>query len=237
VKPYYASGAHRIYHGDAREILPALLAEGVRGHVITDPPYSAKTHEGATAKGRVDNHANTEIAYAAWSPDDVGGFVSTAVQFGGWVVGMTDTQLIPAWQDAYIASGYTEFAPVPCVITGMTVRLAGDGPSSWAVYAMVARPKSLARWGTLPGAYVGGRGERAQSGTRIGGKPLWLMRAIVSDYSREGDVVIDPYMGGGTTLVATAERGRIAIGCEIEEEWCEKSARALEATIAQGRMF
>lgn len=237
MKPYYASGAHRIYHGDAREILPALLAEGVRGHVITDPPYSAKTHEGDAAKVEADGGNRPSIDYAAWSPDDVGAFVTTAVQFGGWVVGLTDTSLIPAWQAAYIAHGYTEFAPVPCVINGMTVRLAGDGPSSWAVYAMVARPKALSRWGTLPGAYVGGRGDRAQSGSRIGGKPLWLMRAIVSDYSREGDTVIDPYMGGGTTLVAAAERGRVAIGCEVEEEWCEKSARALEATIAQGILF
>jgi site-specific DNA-methyltransferase (adenine-specific) len=40
------------------------------------------------------------------------------------------------------------------------------------------------------------------------------MRAIVSDYSRPGDLVLDPCAGGGTTLVAAVELGRRAIGCE-----------------------
>jgi len=38
----------------------------------------------------------------------------------------------------------------------------------------------------------------------IGGKPMWLMRALVRDYSRPGNLVCDPCAGGATTLIAAA---------------------------------
>ena len=53
-------------------------------------------------------------------------------------------------------------------------------------------------WGTLPGAYHGAPFDEGEntvtSSKRIvpGGKPTWLMRAIVGDYSRPGDLVVDP---------------------------------------------
>ena len=90
--------------------------------------------------------------------------------------------------------------------------MSGDGPSSWAIYANVARPKRLCKWGTLPGAYTGNQGEREH----IGGKPLWLMRALVRDYTKAGDLVCDPVAGGGTTLLAAAIEGRRAIGAEVD---------------------
>ena len=79
-------------------------------------------------------------------------------------------------------------------------------------------------WGTLPGAYVG----KPERMAVIGGKPLWAMRAIVSDYSRPGDLVVDPYAGGATTLIAAAELGRRAIGAEVDPETFEKAVARLE---------
>jgi len=75
------------------------------------------------------------------------------------MVALTDSELIPAWTAAYREAGRYAFAPVPILIRGMSVRISGDGPSSWCVYAMVARPATaeFVTWGTLPGAYVGTR--------------------------------------------------------------------------------
>jgi site-specific DNA-methyltransferase (adenine-specific) len=42
------------------------------------------------------------------------------------------------------------------------------------------------------------------------------MRAIVRDYSRPGDLIVDPYAGGATTLLAAAMEGRRAIGAECD---------------------
>src|SRR5213076_3011105 len=96
---------------------------------------------------------------------------------------------------------------IPCVITGMTCRMRGDGPSSWAVYAMVGRPKTraFASWGTLPGAYVGPRSTESKGGRD---KPPWLPEALVRDYTRPGDLVVDPFAGWATTLIAAVRSGR-----------------------------
>lgn len=40
----------------------------------------------------------------------------------------------------------------------------------------------------------------------------------------EARLVIDPYCGSGTTLRAAKDRGLRAIGCDIEERWCEVAA-------------
>ena len=62
------------------------------------------------------------------------------------------------------------------------------------------------------------------------------MRAIVGDYSRPGDLVVDPCMGAGTTLVAAVELGRRAIGCEPDTGRFELAAKRLAKARPQLRM-
>ena len=45
-----------------------------------------------------------------------------------------------------------------------------------------------------------------------------------------GDVVFDPFLGSGTTAVAAKQSGRIYIGCDISEEYCEIAEKRLELT-------
>jgi adenine-specific DNA-methyltransferase len=62
-------------------------------------------------------------------------------------------------------------------------------------------------------------------------KPLAMMNQIVRVSSRLGDLVLDPFMGSGTTLQAAKDLGRRAIGIEIEERYCEIAARRLEQEV------
>jgi site-specific DNA-methyltransferase (adenine-specific) len=202
-----------ILTGNWRDV---LITDGA-DCVITDPPYSARTHAGAETT-RADGVSEQGLApsYLAFTPDLVEEFVrSWSPRCRGWMVALTDSELIGAWTEAYRSVGRYAFAPVPCVMRGMSVRLSGDGPSSWTVYAMVARPptKEFATWGTLDGAYTGPRGSEAGGGR---GKPDWLMRALVRDYSRPGDLVVDPFAGWGSTLAAAIGLGRQALGAEID---------------------
>lgn len=52
-------------------------------------------------------------------------------------------------------------------------------------------------------------------------KPLPLVRNFVVNSSKMGGVILDPFMGSGTTAVAAEIEGRRFIGFEVEERWCE----------------
>lgn len=220
------------------ERLATLAAE--RGGVdalIVDMPYSPKTHAGhddgvssasrmrnfSTLNGgqekdrryarrkaeKVGQHRRT-IDYPPWTPEVVRAFVNVwAPMTRGWMVSLTDDVLFTHWRDAMAAAGRQVFQDIPCLIRGMSVRLSGDGPSSWAVHAAVSRPRTreMASWGTLDGGYDG----PAESQPVVGGKPVWLTRALVRDYTRRGDVVCDPGCGGGTLGLACIAEGRKAL--------------------------
>jgi len=58
-------------------------------------------------------------------------------------------------------------------------------------------------------------------------KPIKLMSYLITLGSREGDIVLDPFMGSGTTCLSASLLGRKYIGIEREVEYCK---------IAEGRM-
>lgn len=162
-----------------------------------------------------------EIDYEAWGSVEVCDFVAAFEGLCGWMLSITDHKLARDWETWMQAFGRYVFSPIGCMETGSRARLLGDGPPQWSTQLVVARPSTKAfldawhqkRWthGLAPkGGYEGG----AEKKPVPGGKPLWLMRSIVRDYTAPGDLVCDPCAGGGTTLVAALEEGRRAIGCE-----------------------
>jgi DNA modification methylase len=60
-------------------------------------------------------------------------------------------------------------------------------------------------------------------------KPSDLLFQILE--ATPNGTVIDPFMGSGTTLIAAQRSGRCAIGIEIEERYCEITARRLEQQV------
>lgn len=65
--------------------------------------------------------------------------------------------------------------------------------------------------------------------------PLELPKRCIKLFSFVGDVVLDPFLGSGTTLVACAKLGRKGIGVEIDRNYCEIAKQRLisEAKVNQ----
>jgi hypothetical protein len=148
---------------------------------------------------------------------------------------MTDSDLALAVRTALEQQGRYAFAPLPFYQAGRSVRLTGDGPSSWTDWIVVARTKAQNKWGTLPGGYIAGQGWNDKE--RMGGKPTLLMEALVCDYTKHGDLVLDTHMGAGTTGVACIRNGRRFIGCEIDEKTFDIACKRIEQAVAQGQLF
>jgi hypothetical protein len=246
----YASDEAAVYHSrwqDLTQIVNRCDA------LIVDAPYSERTHSGhdegtATAnrsrswvpadEARRARASKSElegtekrrsINYGAWSAADVEAFVSAwSAICSGWFVSITDHALAPVWAAALEYAGLYTFSPLAFVAPGSRVRMGGDGPAQWSCWIVVARPKSRAfqRWGSLSGAYVlpPGNGERMAV---VGGKPLWLMERLVEDYSRPGQLVVDPCCGAGTTLKAALRTGRRCIGGDAMLEHAKLAAKAV----------
>jgi site-specific DNA-methyltransferase (adenine-specific) len=199
--------------GDWRDALQDVEVDTL----IADPPYGQRTHEGSD--GRLEDLGRSRIDYGHWTPEDVAEFVvSWSPRTRGWMCGFTSDDLIPVWRAAYAKMGRYDFAPVP--VLQHRPRLGGDGPGSCAVYLMVARPRTRpwSAWGSLPGFYMA---PVERGGIVNGAKPLQLMRAIVRDYSRAGELVCDPCAGSATTLLAAAIEHRRAIGSELDPQTFE----------------
>lgn len=229
----YRKGPIELRCGDYRDVLADVEPDAV----ITDPPYGERTHANQF-HGRKDRSRYPAggvsvrgLGYSHWDAGDVESFWATFGRVHGWVVPLTSHDLVSVYASGAADAGRYQFAPLPCVTVGMSVRLAGDGPSSWSVYAVPSRPRAgFPPWGTLPGAYWGTCSNDRQSRVVAGGKPLWLMRALVRDYSRPGDLVCDPCAGGATTLIAAALEGRRAIGAELDPETFAKACARIERT-------
>ncbi|GIV11697.1 MAG: methyltransferase [Fimbriimonadales bacterium] len=58
--------------------------------------------------------------------------------------------------------------------------------------------------------------------------PLELSKRCIKLFSYVGDVVLDPFAGSGTTLIAALMHGRRAVGLEIEPAYCELARQRIE---------
>jgi site-specific DNA-methyltransferase (adenine-specific) len=199
----------------------ALADVGEVDALISDPPYSERTHSGHDVIVGKANAAKRQqrrpLGYEPWTPGDVEDFVRAwSPRVRGWFVVMTDHVLATAWESSLARQGLCVFAPLQYMQPGSRVRLSGDGPALWSVTIVVARPRSApyAHWGSLPGGYVLPRGLGREA--IIGGKPLWIMRELIGDYTRRGDLIVDPCAGGATTLIAARSEGRHSVGAELD---------------------
>lgn len=62
-------------------------------------------------------------------------------------------------------------------------------------------------------------------------KPISIPKLFISLTTTKNEIILDPFMGSGTTLRAAKDLGRKAIGIELEEKYCEIAARRLEQEI------
>lgn len=222
-KPYYDHGGITIYHGDCREILPHL---GRFDMLLTDPPYGVCLGEQC---GRGDGHGLSIAGYASYD-DTYENFVSTIVPALGLAIDKCT-------RAAVFTGPHIHEQRKPSAIGGIFCRTA-KGRTPWGFKNLLP----VLFYGQAPDLNLGSyptvicsdaHAERSDNGHPCP-KPLVWMTWLMQRGSRQGENVLDPFMGSGTTLVAAKNNGRRAVGIEIEKRYCAEAVLRLRQEVMFG---
>jgi len=223
LKPYYEKDGILIYHGDCREILASLPKVDL---VLTDPPYCDQVHQGARTRNDDDPGALVDF------PSVDGDFlrrVYESVNLDGWIVAtMAWTHIAELSANPPIGVRFVRFGI--WVKPNSAPQFTGDRPAQgWEGVGIFHKSGERAlNWngGGKRAVWI----ENTSPGAHPTQKPVPLFSEFAVLFSKEGDTILDPFMGSGTTLVAAKMLDRKAIGIELEERYCEIAARRLEDT-------
>ena len=99
----------------------------------------------------------------------------------------------------------------------------GNGSKNrlWQPHPLGAKPRDVIEIPTT----CNGMHEKTAHPTQ---KPEELLRKIVLASSNTGDLVVDPFLGSGTTAVVAEQLGRAWKGCDISLEYCEWAAHRIQ---------
>jgi site-specific DNA-methyltransferase (adenine-specific) len=210
MKPYYEDTHCTIYHGDCRVILPELAYDTV----VTDPVWPDNI---------VEEFKDID-PYALFSDfcDILKNNKSVqrlAVQLGVY----SNPDILNQVPLLFFRLVWLRY-----VVPSYKGRLLNGNDVG---YLYGAPPKSRPDLKLIPGEF------RSAKAGKAPGHPcprnIDHVSFLVEKWSNPDDIICDPFMGGGRTLLASKNLGRKAIGIEIKEKFCEESAKILE----QGVLF
>jgi DNA modification methylase len=219
--PYYQDDLVTIYHGDALEIMPELRA-GQASLVLTDPPYVI----GAVSAGNMGTKAG------GWAD-----MMNSARWFRDWYVMArrllrTDGALwtFLNWRSLPVVmrAAFDADWSLTSVLVWHKDWIGPGGPvglrPAYELVALMAMPDFSIEDRGVPDVWTHKWASFKPTG-HPAEKPVGLLRRLIEESSRNPGLVIDPFMGSGSALVAAKAAGSTAIGIEADEAWCEIAAR------------
>jgi len=244
--PYYERDGITIYHADCRDILPML---GPVDHIITDPPFARDVYqrlgasnltEQAGNKGRVGsriNHQYSSISIERLAAGAIGyidemleGVASEIARLTTrWAIVFSDVETCHRWREALTGDGQMRYVRTGAwVKTDPMPQFSGDRPAVGFEPCTIVHANGPMHWNGGGNAATWTYGTvKTDRPDHPCPKPLPLMRELVQLFSDPSELILDPFMGSGTTLRAAKDLGRRAIGIEIEEKYCEIAVKRL----------
>ncbi len=221
--PYYEHDGIRIYHGDCREIVPALFHEPLATVLVSgDPPYGT----GLKNQGRANRHGKNPIRGCTPKARDWLPCIGNDESFdpGPWL----------AWPRLVLwgANHYADrLPPSPSWIVWdkREARASDNSADCEMAWTNLGGPARLFHhmWrGTCRASETGEEHLHPMQ------KPVALCTWYLSQSAKPGDTILVPWMGSGPDLVAVrllqaTVPGLKAIGIDLDERYCEIAARRL----------
>ena len=214
--PYYETELGKLYHGDCLEIMPELEPVYL---VLTDPPYGIGENNNKNLS-RVKLAKPRDYGPADWDKKPPPPYYFELIRI------ISKNQII------FGGNYFIEWLKnSPCWIVWDKDNTGdfADCELAWTSFNSAVR-KIKWRWN-------GFLKEVPEKRYHLTQKPLGLIQRILDMYSSQDDLVLDTHLGSGTTAIACERLKRKWIGIEIEEKYCEISARRIEAERKQLKLF
>jgi site-specific DNA-methyltransferase (adenine-specific) len=214
-------GNATLYLGDCLEILPTLPKVDA---VITDPPYGINY-------SKYESHIDDPAMYPRLMADLQS--LAEPLVSDGWMCVFQAAKMAPKWGEWF--GDKWRLVALPKTFVQI---LPGLGPT-WATdYALVWPLGKPSQRGKSRDWFIQ---ETSDMSLRPKGhpcpRPLRGMVHLVDALSEQGQMVVDPFMGSGTTGVACMNLGRKFIGIEIEPKYFDIACERIENAQRQQRMF
>jgi DNA modification methylase len=217
VRSYYEDSLVTLYHGDARELLPSLS-----GVVVTDPPYNIGYHYSEGGDNRPEQEYDELLRLTLRVPSVVVCYPEIHFRIAR-VLGRSPDRCA-AW--VYPANTPRQFRMVGWYgVKGQPERVPQPyrNPEDRRIRERMERGEQARGydWREIPQV----KNVSADKTDHPCQNPVEVMAWMIQ--ATDGDGLIDPFAGSGTTLVAAKNLGRRAIGIEMDERYCEIAAGRL----------
>lgn len=205
MKIYYDKGGITLYLGDSKEVLPYLPKSSI-DLILTDPPY-LKKYEWvweflAKESFRVLKKEKSVIAFA--------GVVNLELA----ILTMKQAGMNYHWCGG-------QYHNVPTPVKGKKIQCRWK-PILWYTKG-IHNPEEQKKW---PCDFL--ITTHREKSLHPWQQPLGIFTYWMSHLSEQGNYILDPFSGAGTTLIAAKKMGRKAIGIEISEKYCQITVDRLE---------
>jgi len=241
VDPYYSDDQVALYHGEVLDLLTKMV-EPCFDAVVTDPPYSSGGTHAPSRTTRTPQEKYVQSGQKKQRPGFAGDnrdqrswitwcsvWLAQALRLsrpGSPILVFSDWRQLPALTDAVQAGGWTWRGIVQWDKTTASRPQRGRFRAQCEYVAWgSAGAMPLERAAPcLPGVFQARVTQDDKH--HITGKPTELMRELLG-VVEPGGVVLDPFAGSGTTLVAARSLGLKVVGFEMDEGYCEVTAGRL----------
>jgi site-specific DNA-methyltransferase (adenine-specific) len=249
VRPYYEDGTVTLYHGEALDVLRQIPDASV-DVMLTDPPYSSG---GAF---RSDRNVEPSTKYRGWTRNPDGSRRPPTAVYSSFAGDNRDQRSFLAWVGAWSYQAlratrpgghsfvFSDWRQLPLATDALQL-------GGWVWRGIVVWDKGVGRpmrgrfrnhlefvaWATngatveesdeYPSALISIPTVSPQDRQHVTQKPVQLLEHLLRLAPASSTVVLDPFAGSGSTLVAAKALGRKSIGIELDEQNCEITATRL----------
>lgn len=229
MKQYYKDEYIKLIQGDCLEVMDKMIEKGIKvDAVITDPPYNIARDNNFSTMGRAG------IDFGEWDKNvDLFSYIDRVYKLlnkdGSFVV-------FNDWKNLGDISKYAEKLGF---VTKDMIRLEKSNPMPRNRDRRYITDFECAIWFTMPNAkWIFNRQDEKYERPKFVGciekglhptqKNVKLMEWLIKIHTNEGNLILDPFAGSGTTLVASKNLNRKCIGIELDENYCEVTKQRLE---------